>query len=197
VQTALSAPAILLDGSLAATPAMIRRLGALLGRNAHAEDVAQVCAKSLSEVAAVATAVPLDARPTVYYGRGADGLEALRPGNVNSEVIDFAGGRNVAPSGKGTFVRLNIDELKGLAPSFVIVSDPAAAADGSPLRMALAPTTRFLVDAGRPFAWVEGPPSLNRIVGIRWLANQLYPNRIDFDPALERDLNRALFDVTN
>ena len=70
MQTALSAAAILLDGSLAATPAIVRRLGALLGRDARAQDIAQLCDENLSKVAAVATAVPLAARPTVYYGRG-------------------------------------------------------------------------------------------------------------------------------
>jgi len=27
-----------------------------------------------------------------------------------------------------------------------------------------------------PFNWIDRPPSVNRIIGIRWLANTFYPN---------------------
>jgi iron complex transport system substrate-binding protein len=192
-QAAVSIPTILLDGSVAATPTIIRRLGELLGRRDRAEQIAQISEKTLSDVAAVTAAVPDAMRPTVYYARGKDGLEAVRPGNVNGDVLDLAGGRNVTPKGRGTFVKLSVDEVKALAPSFVIVSDPVAMADGSPLRMALPPTTRFLLDEGRPFAWVQGPPSLNRIIGVRWLASRLNPSQIKFDDAAEHELNGALF----
>jgi iron complex transport system substrate-binding protein len=32
-----------------------------------------------------------------------------------------------------------------------------------------------------PFNWIDRPPSVNRVIGIRWLAKTFYPDRFAFD----------------
>ena len=40
-------------------------------------------------------------------------------------------------------------------------------------RVYLAPTA--------PFGWIDRPPSLNRVMGLRWLAGLFYPDRLSHD----------------
>jgi iron complex transport system substrate-binding protein len=44
-------------------------------------------------------------------------------------------------------------------------------------RVYLAPTA--------PFGWIDGPPSVNRLIGLAWLANLLNGERFPFDIRLE------------
>ena len=32
-----------------------------------------------------------------------------------------------------------------------------------------------------PFSWCDRPPAVNRILGIQWIANALYPDTYDVD----------------
>ena len=32
-----------------------------------------------------------------------------------------------------------------------------------------------------PFGWIDRPPSLNRVIGLKWLAGLFYPDRIKQD----------------
>jgi iron complex transport system substrate-binding protein len=36
-----------------------------------------------------------------------------------------------------------------------------------------------------PFNWIDRPPSVNRIIGIKWLANTFYPDRFHDDMRAE------------
>ena len=36
-----------------------------------------------------------------------------------------------------------------------------------------------------PYNWMSSPPSLNMLLGIRWLGNLLYPDIYDYDMAAE------------
>ena len=41
-----------------------------------------------------------------------------------------------------------------------------------------------------PFGWVDFPPSVNRLIGLRWLAKILYPDKFPEDM---RDLTRDFY----
>jgi iron complex transport system substrate-binding protein len=80
----------------------------------------------------------------------------------------------------------------GREPSVVILADPKAVEQGSPLRKTMSTETRFLVDRGLPYGWIERPPSLNRLIGA-WLASHLYPDEISFPVDDARRMSVALF----
>jgi hypothetical protein len=126
---------------------------------------------------------------SVYYARGSDGLRAVRAGSSIDEGIILAGGRNVISPREGTFSVMSVEDVAVLKPSVIILADPKAVEQGSPLRKALPIETLFLVDRGLPYGWIERPPSLNRLIGALWLASRLYPGEISFpvdDPHNER-----------
>ena len=48
-----------------------------------------------------------------------------------------------------------------------------------------------------PFGWVDFPPSVNRLIGLWWLANIFYPKHFDEDiRELTRDFYSHFYHVT-
>ena len=48
-----------------------------------------------------------------------------------------------------------------------------------------------------PFGWVDFPPSINRLIGLWWLAKIFYPTEFPEDiRALTRDFYRRFYNVT-
>ena len=46
-------------------------------------------------------------------------------------------------------------------------------------------TRRVYLSPSKPFGWVDRPPSLNRLMGLRWMAHLLYPELFPMDLAEE------------
>jgi iron complex transport system substrate-binding protein len=56
---------------------------------------------------------------------------------------------------------------------------------------------RVHLSPNRPFGWVDFPPSVNRLIGLWWLAKILYPDRFPEDVrALARDFHTRFYHVT-
>jgi iron complex transport system substrate-binding protein len=192
IQSATGIPYLVLDGRLTKVPEIVRRLGAILHREERAREIAKTAEFALQKLAPI-TAKTAGERVSVYYARGSDGLRAIHSGSSLDEGIALAGGRNVVSPGDGTFSVMSADKVAALKPSVVILADPAAAEQGAPLRQALPAETRFLVDRGLPYGWIERPPSLNRLIGALWLASHLYPDEISFPADDARRMSVALF----
>jgi iron complex transport system substrate-binding protein len=192
VQSATGVPYLVLDGSLTKVPEIVRRLGAVLQRKERASEIATIAEVALQKLMPV-TSKAAGERISVYYARGSDGLRAVRSGSSLDEAIVLAGGHNVISPGDGTFSVMSVEAVAALNPSAIVLADPKAAEPGAPLRQALPAQTRFLVDPGLPYGWIERPPSLNRLIGALWLASNLYPGEISFSTGEARETSVALF----
>ncbi|HUZ91778.1 MAG TPA: ABC transporter substrate-binding protein [Methylocella sp.] len=192
IQSATGIPYLVLDGRLTKVAEIVRRLGSIMQREERASEIAKSAEFALQKLAPV-TSKASGERVSVYYARGSDGLRAVRTGSSLDEGIALAGGRNVVSIGEGTFSLMSVDEVAALKPSVVILADPKAAEPDAPLRKALPIETRFLVDHGLPYGWIERPPSLNRLIGALWLASHLYPDEISFSANDARRMCVALF----
>jgi iron complex transport system substrate-binding protein len=160
IQSATGIPYLVLDGRLTKVPEIVRRLGSIMQREERASEIAKSAELALQNLAPV-TSKTIGERVSVYYARGSDGLRAIRTGSSLDEGIALAGGRNVVSPGEGTFSLMSVDDVAALKPSVVVLADPKAAEPDAPLRKALPAETRFLVDPGLPYGWIERPPSLN------------------------------------
>ena len=177
-------PCVLVHGQLADHPAQLREVGRLLGVAARGERLAAWAEKTIALSERVRAAVPPEKRPRVYYARGAGGLETGLAGSINMETIDFAGGRNVAAeAGRGGIAKISLEQVLAWNPEVIVTQDRELARRvlDDPLwrpleavrarRVYLAPT--------RPFGWLDVPPSVNRLIGVRWLLTLLHPGRAD------------------
>lgn len=195
VQQQTKIPYILIDGRFEATPAALRLLGSALGLQARGEELAKYVETIFARIDGALAGVPAEKRPRVYLARGPDGLETGVTGSINTEIIERAGGRNVADAGgqKG-LVRVSIEQVIVADPEIVLTwdrtffdsirKDPlwAGVRAVREARVYLAPTA--------PFGWIDRPPSLNRIMGLQWLAGLFYPDKL---PADLRESTRTFY----
>ena len=124
VQAQTKIPYILIDGRFEATPKALRLLGEILGVAERAERQAAYVEATFAEIDAVLNAVPAEKRPRVYLARGPDGLETGVVGSINTEIIERAGGRNVAEAaGQRGLVRASMEQVIAADPEIVLTWD--------------------------------------------------------------------------
>ncbi|WP_186311987.1 iron ABC transporter substrate-binding protein [Marinobacter piscensis] len=166
-------PYLLVDGSLEDSPQQLQDVGQLLGVPDRAAKLATYAEKTLG----VIDTMPAN-RPSVYLARGPKGLETGLPGSINTEVIALAGGRNaVQVESGGNLAQVSLEQLLHWQPDMIVtqsagffeLAQSAAAWQHLP---AIKNRQCYLLPEA-PFGWLDGPPSVNRLVGINWLANKL------------------------
>ncbi|MBN9063487.1 MAG: iron ABC transporter substrate-binding protein [Rhizobiales bacterium 65-9] len=201
VQTQTLIPYALLDGRFSGTVETYRLLGRMLGREERASTLAAWCEQGMKTIASRIDAIPEDQRPRVYYARGPRGLETGPGGSSNVETIEYLGARNVAGDTRGGLASVSVEQAVGWNPDVIVAIDPAFAAD---VRSDPAWAGVKAVSAGRvhlspraPFGWMDFPQSVNRMVGLWWLAKIFYPDKFPEDMRLiTRDFYSLFYQVT-
>ncbi len=184
VQQQTGIPYILIDGRFENTPEALRLLGTTLGLGERGEKLAGYVEETFAEIDAAISEVPEEQRPRVYLARGPDGLETGVRGSINTEIIERAGGINVAdaPGQKG-IVRASIEQVIVANPDTIITWDRNFYNNvfKDPLWSGIEAVKRGTVylSPTLPFGWIDRPPSLNRIIGLKWLARKFFPERFD------------------
>ena len=173
-------PTVLVQGRLAEHAAQLREVGQLLGVPERAALLAAHADATLALAAQVRASVPLAQRPRVYFGRSADGLETGLDGSINLEVLDFAAGRNVAAAaGKGSLTRVSLEQILAWNPEVIVTQEPefARRVRSDPLWRSLPAVQNGRVHCAPvlPFGWLDGPPGINRLIGVHWLLARLHP----------------------
>jgi len=193
LQEQVGIPVLLVDGSIDKLDVAYRFVGKLLGTEERAEELASYCSQTITEVREKVAKIPPGERRRVYYAQGPRGLETDPRGSFHTEVLEIVGGINVAETPvKGGYGRASVSLEQVLAwdPDYIIVNSDYAQEQGGY-------NTNFIdsrwhnikaVKDGNvyripqyPYNWFDRPPSVNRIIGIKWLANILYPDIFDID----------------
>jgi len=199
VQKQTGIPYLLLDGAFDRIPDAIRTIGALTGEDARAEALARHARDTVDDVTRRVASIPIARRPRLYYGRGPRGLDTGLAGSINMEVIDRLGATNVAASmGRGGLVSVSLEQVLAWDPEVIVTTDPNffGSVRRDPLwrPVAAVRTGRVHLSPAEPFGWIDFPPSLNRLIGMRWLGRILYPDAFpeDLRPAV-RDFYTRLY----
>ena len=188
LQEATGVPVVMIDGRLPNTAAACAMLGEALDAGERAAKLGAAFTRIWS---AIADRLPARPGPRVYYAIGDDGLKTVRRDSIHVESLAMLGAVNVAdvPSGPGGRVHVSIDDIGRWNPDLVITIDAAFNAEARGLsgwsdlpavragRIHLAPSA-FL-------SWFDYPPSLNRVIGLPWLATLFYPDIFTDDLASE------------
>src|SRR5262249_33937092 len=189
VQEQTGIPYLLIDGRPDATPRSHHQLGEP-PRGRHTADASQ--RERAGGAAEGGTQprlkdVPPGARRRVYLAREPNGLETGLTGSINTEIIERAGGINVAERGtaRGGIANVSIEQVLAWAPDTIITwdahfytgyaNDPVGAA------VPAAKDRRVFLAPRLPFGWIDAPPSINRVIGLRWIAGLLYPDKFPED----------------
>ena len=198
VQDQTGIPYILIDGRFENTPEALRLLGEALGVPERGEELAADVEATFARIDAILDNVPEGERPRVFLARGPEGLETGMKRSINTEIIKRAGGRNVADEGDARrgLVQASMEQVIAANPDTIVTWDPIfygkvfddplwqgndAVRDG---RVYLSPTA--------PFGWIDRPPSLNRMMGLIWMAGLLFPDKWEGDL---REDTRAFYEL--
>jgi len=192
-------PYVLIDGRFDATPAALRLLGQALGRQERGEALARYADELFAELDVKLKDVSEEKRPRVYLARGPDGLESGSVGSINTEILERAGGRNVVGEipGRRGLVQMTMERVLAADPEIIVTWDRnfyhAVWSDPLWARVAAVRSKRVYLSPTAPFGWIDRPPSLNRLIGLKWLARTFYPDRFRFDLAAETRAFYRLF----
>ncbi|HEX6014143.1 MAG TPA: hypothetical protein VFY87_20570, partial [Geminicoccaceae bacterium] len=187
VQAQTGIPYLLIDGRFPNTAAALRLAGDVLGVPERAGRLAAYAEAVFAEVDRVLAEVPADERPRVYLARGPDGLETGLRGSINAEIIERVGGVNVADAGpdRQGIVQVQLEQVLAWNPGTIVTWDQNfyRAVDGDPswAGVEAVRTGRVHLSPGLPFGWIDRPPSLNRLIGLKWLAGVFYPDKVRQD----------------
>lgn len=199
VQEQTGIPYVLIDGSFSATPASLRLAGGILDRAGRAATLAAYAEKTFALVDAVLARVPADKRPRVYLARGREGLETGGRGSINTEIIERVGGVNVAEGlgGRGNTANASLEQIIAWQPDVIITLDRAfhqgvKTKPGWNQVRAVAENKVYLAPS-LPWGWIDAPPSVNRLIGLRWLLATFYPGEAGIDLPADTRVFYALF----
>ena len=200
VQAQTGIPYLLIDGRFENTPAALRLLGDALGVPERGEALAQDAEATFARIDALLAEVPEAERPRAYLARGPEGLESGVVGSINTEILERAGGVNVlgrSDTARG-LVQVNFESLLATDPDVIVTWDRQfyESHRDNPLwsRMRAVQEGRVHLSPVLPFGWIDRPPSLNRIIGLDWMAATFYPDRYQIDlRARTRDFYRLWY----
>ncbi|MBQ6496159.1 MAG: ABC transporter substrate-binding protein [Firmicutes bacterium] len=190
IQRQTGIPTIFIETTLDKMPGAYRTLGKLFGKEEVGEELASYIEDTVSYATEQAASINDADKKTVYYGTGASGLDCNANGSIQADVIDIIGAKNavvgtdVSDKGGGTLV--NMEQLYNFDPDVIVVTldgiyDIIDAGDKSWAELSAVKNGTYYEIPGIPYCWLSGPPSVNRILGIWWLGNLVYPDQYDYD----------------
>jgi len=179
LQQQTGVPWILVDDSMTRTPSLLRSVGAVLGVSSRGEDLATYAEHAIDLLRGRLLIAPARARPSVYYARGANGLETALPGSPAAEAIDEAGAINVANVlGRNERVQVTPDQVQGWAPDVIIAEQrgfyDSVRRNPAWSQVAAVRDRKVYLAPSSPFGWIDDPPGINRLIGLYWLSDLLY-----------------------
>jgi iron complex transport system substrate-binding protein len=182
-------PYALVDGRFDATASSFRLLGDMLGVPERGAVLAAYTQDLFKRLDGALAGIPEDKRPRVYLARGPDGLETGLKGSINTEIIERAGGRNVADAQdqRRGIANVSPEQLLLWNPDIIVTWDrnfhDKISLQKDPVWQSLKAVQdkRVYLAPTAPFGWIDRPPSVNRLIGLSWLANIFHGEKFPFD----------------
>ena len=178
-------PFVHIDAYLASMDDTYAMLGDLLAMPNEAQGLADYCRYAYDKVKAIADSVE---KVNLLYVTGEEGLNVIARGSYHAEVIDMLC-NNLAvvdePSSKGTGNEVDMEQILNWNPDAVIFAPGSiysTVADNENWQTipAIRDGRYYEVPMG-PYNWMGFPPSVQRILGMQWMAKVLYPDAADYD----------------
>lgn len=166
-------------------------LGEIMDEEDKAKELAKYCKKTLDEIRKNSSKIIEEKKMNIYYAEGPDGLQTEPAGSWHVQVIDMIGGRNVAQvevKGEKGKSEVSIEQVLAWDPDIIISWDDERGGYYSEIykdsnwKDIKAVKNREVYEIpNKPFNWFDRPPSINRILGLKWLGNLLYPDVYNYD----------------
>jgi iron complex transport system substrate-binding protein len=176
VSASVGVPVIFIEANMDNYPEVFRRLGKLLGYEDRGEQLAKYYEDAVSEIEKYSAG----SKPTVYITSSNDGLEAVIGGKSHAQCAEKAGADVVVTSSvaqaNGT---ISLETLYQLDPEYIFAYTEegfktiTTGSDWASLQ-AVRNNNVYLVPS-MPHGFIDQPVCSNRIIGLFYLADILYP----------------------
>ena len=178
-------PFVHIDAYLATMDETYTMLGDLLGMADEAKTLADYCRSTYDRALSIAGSVE---KANILYITGDQGLNVIAQGSFHAEVIDMLA-NNLAvveePSSKGTGNEVDMEQILNWNPDVILFAPGsiyATVAENENWQTitAIKNGAYYEVPMG-PYNWMGFPPSVQRLLGMTWMAKILYPTAADYD----------------
>ena len=178
-------PFVHIDAYLAAMDDTYAMLGDLLAMPNEAQGLADYCRYAYDRAVEIANSVE---KANLLYITGDEGLNVIAKGSYHAEAIDLLA-NNLAvveePSSKGTGNEVDMEQILNWNPDVILFAPGSIYASvGSNENWqtvtAIKNGAYYEVPMG-PYNWMGFPPSVQRLLGMTWMAKILYPTAADYD----------------
>ena len=188
LQEQIGIPVILIEANLEQNANAYRTLGELLGEQKRGEELAAYCDEVLKDAKEKAATIPEEEKVRIYYGQD-DGLSTMLSGSIHAQIYELVGAVVVADAdsvqvqqGGGT---VSMEQLMAWDPDVIMfVKDSiydTVADDPTWSGLTAIKNGTYYEIPVEPYNWLGRPPGPNRMIGVRWLGNLLYPELFDYD----------------
>ena len=164
-------------------------LGEVLGAEARAETLSAYYTETMAYAAEKSAMV--EEPVSIYYARMDNGLTTEFAGSPNAKLIELVGGTNIAVSDTNeSSAEVSIEQVMTWNPEVILIGHIGQSeskaydvimSDDSWAQIDAVQTGNVISTPRLPFNWFDRPPSVNRLIGLKWLGNKLYPDVFDCD----------------
>lgn len=178
-------PVVFIESYLKNTATTYKRIGELLGAEERASILSAYAEDAIEFASYVSSNVT--AKRRFYYSSSNDGLEGIPATSFHGEVLELVGGENVidASFSSGSN-QVSLELILMEDPEVIFVSTREAyelitAPDGPWSTITAVENGEVYIIPNIGYSWIDSPPSVNRLIGIYYAANILYPEVADID----------------
>lgn len=182
-------PFVHIDATVKTAPEAYRTLGALLGREEKAEELAQWCENTYAMMEDMMAKVDADgARKSLLYCLGDKGVNVIAQGSFHAETVNMMSNNlavveEVVSSGAGNEV--DMEQILVWNPDVIIFAPDScynSIADAAEWQdVAAIAAGQYYETPYGPYGWLSSPPSVQRYLGMLWLGELLYPEYTEYD----------------
>ena len=160
-------------------------LGELLSMQEEASKLAAYCKNVYERTKEISEKVN---KESLLYIVGEEGLNVIAKDSYHSEIIDMLSD-NVAkvdnPTSKGTGNEVDMEQILTWNPDVILVSPNTIyddmADDAVWSQISAVKNNKYYEVPEGPYNWMGFPPSIQRLLGMNWLAKILYPEEATYD----------------
>lgn len=192
-QKKLGIPFLMVDSDLENLHNTYKFLGDILGEEERTNELSEYCKKTMDEVRDIAKNIPEEEKISVYYASVQGPLVTNITGSIHTQAIDLIGAKNAAEvtvEKMSGAVDVSMEQVLNWNPQRIVaVKGPEGnkgsydeiRTDSKWKSIKAVEDNQVYAIPYAPFNWFNIPPSVNRVIGVKWLGNLIYPEKFNYN----------------
>ena len=196
LSASLGIPAVFVKSNFDDIDHTYKKLGELLGKEERGSELASYAKDSIEFAKRIIGSVKTP--KTYYYSTSSDGLQSFGDGNLHIELFDKIGAKNSVNGSPTGNVNVSLEEIFRANPDVIILENADAYKivtdkNGRWSNLKAVKNGDVYLVPNNIYSWIDSPPSVNRLLGVYYLADAFYPQLANVDVKAEAKKYYKLF----